>query len=89
MLEVVIKNEKVVDERWESGLVRMSKEGDVVILVSYDTETAVNRAVVLQEIGCQTPYISEISEYDKYYWLDRCPNIVENVKLIIGGGNDE
>lgn len=82
MLKVTVKNEKVLDDRWEDGMIRMSADGKIVIMISFDFEDDAKRAVVLRDNNAIRPYISI---NDKSHWVQVCPVVVENAELIIGG----
>ena len=84
MLKVTVKNEKAVDERWERGMIRMSENGSVVIMIVLDNEDDELIAIKLKDAELNGR-LNRADRSGKDFWIDYCPVVVENAELIIGG----
>lgn len=85
MLKVTVKNEKAVDERWERGMIRMSEDGSVVIMIVLDNGDDELIAIKLKDSEGSNGSFNRTDRSGKDFWIDYCPIVVENAELIIGG----
>ena len=87
MLKVTVKNTIVPDERLERGMIRMSIDGETVVMITSDIVSKGAKIIFLK--AKSTMSIGYVEDYSKEYILRTFPIVVENAELIIGGGNSD
>lgn len=93
MLKVTVKNEKVVDDRWEPGMIRMSKDADSVIMIVKSifsgSATKFGTSIEYVYLDSDIELTGRVFSNYKDSLSHDFPIVVENAELIIGGGSND
>lgn len=89
MLKVTVKNEKVIDNHWKNGAIRMTQNRDIVIMIvksSRDEYTELRSGYVeFIYLDSNPELLGRVFSNSKNSISHDFPIVVENAELIIGG----
>lgn len=90
MLEVIVKEKDYISKDWGDGVIRMSEDGRCVMVVVGDYNGNYRVVQLKNEDDPKSIFFAhDASGIGKNYWIDRCPIVVDDAKLIIGGNSGD